>query len=268
MDTFVNDNLVKVLRARYSAIAIATISILLFSISLVVREPAYLFAFAIFQTALLLISISNKFICVALSALGLSAILFKLFFINLYFWPFILYIPLFSSLLLMLNFTNSICCTLPLGELKNHLALIFLISLGSISVLTVWVEVFKPDLYLQREVIPESYPWMIFPMVLGFAIFNAALEELVYRGLLQGGLLSLSLNPFLANCIQALAFAIAHFEAGFPSGTSGLVLTLSYGLLLGWMRNYSAGLLTPYFTHIITDIFIGCVLMLNIFVNV
>ena len=57
--------------------------------------------------------------------------------------------------------------------------------------------------------------------------------------------------------LQASAFAILHFAAGFPNGIAGYLMTFVYGLILGYLRERTGGLLAPYVTHVVADLVIG-----------
>ena len=92
-----------------------------------------------------------------------------------------------------------------------------------------------------------------------FALLNAAVEEVVFRGVLMSALLQL-LGPLAAVVLQALAFGVLHLH-GIPGGPVGMVMAGVWGLLLGVLRLRSQGLLAPYITHIAADTTIA-VLML------
>lgn len=90
-----------------------------------------------------------------------------------------------------------------------------------------------------------------------FAISNAATEEMVFRGVLQTALLQWSPLPWLAIAVQAAAFAAIHYEMGFPNGPVGYGMVFVYGLVLGYFRMRTGGLLAPITAHIVADLVIG-----------
>ena len=98
-----------------------------------------------------------------------------------------------------------------------------------------------------------------------FATLNAAAEELVYRGFVQEGARSafpperFGPEPFLA--LSAAAFAAAHYAAGFPNGAVGYVMVLGYGIMLGWLREKTRGLLAPWVAHVTADTVIAAILL-------
>ena len=89
-----------------------------------------------------------------------------------------------------------------------------------------------------------------------FAFLNSFAEEITYRGVLQTALLEGFGNYILAIVFQATAFAALHFEVGFPNGSIGYILTFIYGIILGYLRKLSNGLLAPILCHIIADLII------------
>lgn len=71
-------------------------------------------------------------------------------------------------------------------------------------------------------------------------------EEIVYRGLLMGVLLSRGWHPVLVVVVSALAFTIGH---GHYSVVQAIPVFVG-GLLLGALRVFSGGILTPILAHI------------------
>lgn len=110
----------------------------------------------------------------------------------------------------------------------------------------------------------EAPRWFSFFVVVpGFALVNAAAEELVYRGFLQDALeTAFPARPWLSLGLQASAFAAAHFQAGFPNGIVGYSMTFIYALMLGYLRRRSSGMLAPWAAHVAADAVIGVTLVL------
>lgn len=95
-----------------------------------------------------------------------------------------------------------------------------------------------------------------------FSIFNAAVEEGAYRGVIMHAL-DQSLGPGVAALLlQAAAFGAVHIH-GFPRGWVGVGLATIYGLLMGIIRRRAGGVLAPWVAHVLTDVVIaGIVLFL------
>lgn len=105
--------------------------------------------------------------------------------------------------------------------------------------------------------------FMLLVGIPGFALLNAFAEEVVYRGVLQQALEnSFGEKQALILVSQASAFAAAHFMGGFPNGKLGYLMTFSYALMLGYLRDRSRGLLAPYVAHVAADYVIGITLLL------
>jgi hypothetical protein len=90
---------------------------------------------------------------------------------------------------------------------------------------------------------------------IAIATVNAGPEELVYPGLvtqsLDGGIGAGGLSLIL----QAVAFGTFHFNSTEP-GLTGIAGAARFGLLLGWLRRSSRGMLAPYVAHISVDLLI------------
>jgi membrane protease YdiL (CAAX protease family) len=108
---------------------------------------------------------------------------------------------------------------------------------------------------------PRWFSYMV--IVPGFALANAAAEELVYRGILQDALEQcFPTRAWLVLALQASAFAAAHFQAGFPNGLMGYAMTFVYALMLGFLRQRTRGMLAPWAAHVAADAVIGISLVL------
>lgn len=123
-----------------------------------------------------------------------------------------------------------------------------------------WFVLFRPDVKdIFARYIPDV-PFVV--LVLGgvvFAIVNATLEELIWRGVFQNRL-EAAFGPGLAIVIQAISFAIQH-AWGFPRGVVGVLLAGTWALMLGALRRSSGGLLGPILAHVVADATIAVILL-------
>ena len=101
--------------------------------------------------------------------------------------------------------------------------------------------------------------WLLVVAGAGFSLVNAAVEEAVFRGVLQTALVEVS-GPVFAVVVQAVAFGLLHV-VGVPHGALGALMAGTWGLLLGVMRWRTQGLLAPYVAHVAADATIFCVLL-------
>lgn len=96
-----------------------------------------------------------------------------------------------------------------------------------------------------------------------FALLNALAEEGIYRGVLQEALDRATGGTTLVLFIQASAYAAAHYAGGFPNGLNGYLMALAYGVALGFIRQWTGGMLGPFLAHFMADLTIGYILVLN-----
>ena len=94
---------------------------------------------------------------------------------------------------------------------------------------------------------------------IAFALLNATLEELVFRGILFDALES-QWGKWMALFVTAAAFGVGHLH-GYPPGRSGALLAGIYGLALGGLRLWTGGLALPILVHIASDATIYRLLM-------
>lgn len=130
----------------------------------------------------------------------------------------------------------------------------------SAAALVGWYVWLKPDLSVQFAQMPAMPAWLLPLAGLGFALLNAAMEEVVFRGVLMGGLDGTLGRSVLSLVLQALVFGCFHYLKGFPNGVWGVLMTFAYGLMLGWLKNRSKGLLAPVITHTFADLTIFAIL--------
>jgi membrane protease YdiL (CAAX protease family) len=128
------------------------------------------------------------------------------------------------------------------------------------SALVVWQRLMHPDLAdLYAQIPLHRFPLpLLIAGAMAFAVANAAVEEAMYRGLLQHVLDRLAGRRW-AWLLQALSFGLMHVH-GFPRGTVGVVLATIYGLMMGAIRLRAGGLLAPWLAHTVTDITIVVIL--------
>ena len=100
--------------------------------------------------------------------------------------------------------------------------------------------------------VPENWQQLLMAMLCA-TLLPAVAEELLFRGLIQGGLAA-RFKPTLAIWVSALLFAILHRSLlAFPQ-------MLAIGLVLGSLRQHSGGLWLPIIFHTFYN---AAVLILN-----
>jgi membrane protease YdiL (CAAX protease family) len=112
-----------------------------------------------------------------------------------------------------------------------------------------------------RELLEGRGAGLLLAAGAGFALVNAAAEELVYNGITQRAF-ALDLRAAAAVLLTAAVFGASHWY-GFPSGWAGVLLAAAYGLLLAAVRHVSGGLLLPWVAHVAADLTIVSILAIS-----
>lgn len=108
--------------------------------------------------------------------------------------------------------------------------------------------------------IPKMPGWLLPLACLGFAIVNAAMEEIAFRGIMMQAVDSALGAGNLTIGIQAGSFASFHYLTGFPYGFWGFAMVFVFGFMLGVLRLRSRGMLAPWIAHVLADITIFVIL--------
>jgi uncharacterized protein len=127
-----------------------------------------------------------------------------------------------------------------------------LFTLASAIALVAWRYGANVDMTRYGRFVPPGIPaWVLFAGVVPYAMFNAFFEELICRGILwQACEEVLGLRAALG--VTSLCFGLWHYR-GFPSGMLGVGLATVYGLMLGFVRVRTQGLLWPWVLHVLAD---------------
>jgi hypothetical protein len=131
--------------------------------------------------------------------------------------------------------------------------LAFIVTAGVALVL--WRFGMQPDMDAYAGFVPAGVAtWMVFAGIVPYAMLNAAVEELLWRGVLWE-----AAEPWLGRLgtavLTSASFGLAHYH-GFPSGVVGVALATIYGGMMAVMRWRTAGLFWPWVAHIFADIVI------------
>lgn len=142
--------------------------------------------------------------------------------------------------------------------------LVVTVIVVSCLALVVWAGVEQPDLGQQLKLIPQMPLWVYPFAAVAFAMFNAAMEEVIFRGIMMEALDSALGAGLMSVSLQAVAFAALHFLAGFPNGISGFFMVLLYGFMLGIVRRRSRGMFAPWLAHLAADVAIFTILAVTL----
>ncbi len=144
------------------------------------------------------------------------------------------------------------------GGFTTHWRLAVGIAAASIAVLGCWLVWHFP--VRGWALIPAWPPAALVPLGIAFAVFNATVEELVFRSMLLTGL-SRSFGAFRGQFAQAWFFGLFHVSGGVPDDASGFVLAMAFGIAMGYLLVRTRSLLSPIVSHAIVDLFIFWILV-------
>jgi membrane protease YdiL (CAAX protease family) len=188
------------------------------------------------------------------AAIVLSWLVLPQFFSFLLVWPLYLLVPL-------IGYALTIASIAPLRRSVKWLnvgrtsldviaATLTTIVVAS-SALVSWYVLFDHDFERMTKLLRELPFVSLLLLGVAFSIFNALLEEILFRGILYEALFE-EYGVWWAVVLQGVVFGIVHAR-GVPSGAVGVGMASIYGVMLGWLRHYSRGLLWPFVAHIFAD---------------
>ncbi len=199
-------------------------------------------------------------------ALQVSIIVFLITWNGLFWnphWPFPLLVPLALYFLAVLATgglrRNALWLRAGRPDRLTWVFSAFIVLVSSAGLIS-WFFLFRPDLTKWLRAVPDFGPVLLVPTGIGFAVLNAALEESVYRGIVMQGLDAAFGAGWLSVILQAVPFGAMHIH-GIPNGGAGVVMAVIYGLMLGFIRRRSRGMLAPFVTHVFADMVIFFILV-------
>jgi len=154
---------------------------------------------------------------------------------------------------------------LQIGKIKDNLLIGFSFALFSMLGLSIWFLLQKNSPY--TEMTPQTSTLFLIPMGLGFALINSIYEESVFRSILLS-YFTREVGFALALVIQAIWFSFLHFQAGFPSGEIGVLLTFIFGLMMGYLIHRTKGIFLPVCIHFLADLTIFILALLKMKGNI
>lgn len=123
-----------------------------------------------------------------------------------------------------------------------------------------WLFLFEPDLHdVVRAYVPDLPLAILVLAAIAFAVVNATLEELIWRGVLQDRLEPV-FGAAAAIALQAASFGIQHYR-GVPRGAVGVLLAGSWAAMLGMLRHRTRGMLAPVLAHVVADSVIAIIVL-------
>lgn len=180
-------------------------------------------------------------------------------------WPLYWLVPILAYLLVVVlvpPLRRTLTC-LTVGQFDglNQALALGIIGL-SIAALLLFDAIFRPDVSALAARLPLKLFGNAILAGMCFAVLNALLEEIFFRGVLFDALDS-QLGLVWALLVQAVAFGLGHAK-GYPPGPLGAVLAGIYGLMLGVLRWQARGLGLAVIAHIAADATIFGILIYSV----
>lgn len=63
--------------------------------------------------------------------------------------------------------------------------------------------------------------------------------------------------------LQAIWFSFLHYQAGFPSGVLGILLTFIFGIMMGYLVKRTRGLMLSIVVHVVADFVVFMLILLR-----
>ena len=134
-----------------------------------------------------------------------------------------------------------------------------IIGLITIATLVIFHRTVHPDVSGYRTLLPVQWFGGIVGTAILFPLLNAALEEIVFRGMLFDSIAS-QWGSAVTVIVSAVFFGYGHMQ-GYPPGPLGAVLAGVFGIAIGWLRVVTGGIGLPFLTHVVADTTIFILLM-------
>jgi hypothetical protein len=126
-----------------------------------------------------------------------------------------------------------------------------IIVLCTVATLVVFHCFAHPDVSGYRTMLPVQWFGGVVGTAIIFPLLNAALEEVVFRGVLFDSVAALWGNA-VAVLVSAAFSGYGHMQ-GYPPGALGAVLAGVFGLVIGWLRIVTGGIGLCWLVHVAAD---------------
>ncbi len=207
---------------------------------------------------------------VHLSLICLLLALKKLVLPGLEAWPFDILLPLlgYSAIVSAVPRLRRSVRWLVAGGFGKDVRIFAAITvIVSSAALVLWYLLLTPDIGIHTANLPRTEIWALCLSGMGFALSNAAMEEAVFRGTVMESLESAFGPGWVSIALQAALFGIAHYEKGFPNGWLGVGMAFAYGLMMGYIRRRSGGMLAVWVVHVFADLTVFGVVVYVVYIG-
>ena len=169
-------------------------------------------------------------------------------------WPLYLLLPLliYAGIVSILPPLRRTAPQLALGRMTGvPLVIACVLSVATVLALIAFHMLAHPDVSDLTTKLPVSSLGSLILVGVCFSALNAALEELIFRGVLWEVVAAES-NADVALIVTAGLFGLFHLH-GYPPGPLGAVLAGLFGLALGLLRRCTGGLGLAIACHVCAD---------------
>lgn len=169
-------------------------------------------------------------------------------------WPWYLLLPLlaYAGIALPLPALRRTAPRLTVGRLGGApLASAAALSIATSAVLMGFHALARPEVAGLAARLPLAAFGNLVLAGVCFSAINAALEEVIFRGVLWG-VVADEWNSGVALIVTAVLFGLGHLQ-GYPPGPIGAALAGLYGLALGILRWWAGGLGLAMACHVCAD---------------
>lgn len=168
------------------------------------------------------------------------------------YFPLDIVICIFSLYLFLfyIKKTSASDLNLKIGIIQKNILISFLFAVISIAALSVWFISNGSNPYAKN--IPEAPTVLLILMGVGFAAINAVYEEGIFRSILFS-YFSKKVGFISALVLQSLWFSFIHYQTGFPSGSTGILMTFIFGIMMGYLVYKTRGIMIPIVVHFVAD---------------
>ena len=174
-------------------------------------------------------------------------------------WPWYLVTPVlvYGGIVLIVGPLRRTAPTLAIGRLGGWPSLgAVVLAVTTTCVLMGFQAAFQPDVAELAAKLPAAWFGSLLLAGAVFSVVNAAVEELIFRGVLWH-VISEEWSQGAALGVTAVLFGIVHLH-GYPPGPIGAFLAGLYSVTLGMLRWWTGGLGLAIACHVGADATIFC----------
>lgn len=146
------------------------------------------------------------------------------------------------------------------GVIKHSVGISVFFAILSIIAVSVWFILYRENPY--ASFVPDASTVILICLGIGFSLINGIYEESIFRSILLSHF-SNFMGFSAALILQAIWFSFLHYQAGFPSGVLGILLTFIFGIIMGYLVKRTRGLMLSILVHVVVDFAVFMLVLLR-----